>query len=457
MAAKAIVGPVVGKVTENSARILLEASENTTVDGFAIAMVGQTTAPIQATVDLKRGIPGILRFRGLKPNTRYIIYFSGIRAQPATFKTFSKDHSRMNIGVVSCNKPGCCQETDLWGDLYHRYVKTGEMDLLLHVGDQVYGDEAYSKAVRKLEGRRVGTKAQQHHILELYREIYRTNWGFETTRQVLASVPSLMMWDDHEIRDDWGSLPGDKNPNSQAYHIGTLARQVYREYQRQLWDDDVIPPAGQLEDHYHAWGDIGVLFVDQRGGRSFESDPARPYLSIQQWERIRRSLAPSGELGNVRALVVVSTVPLVYLGSTVGNLFASHSDDRPDHWSYKPHQPEQIEMLRLLRRWKQGKTPNGESRELLVVGGDVHMATHTEVKHRNKTIFEQLITSPITNRPPGWLQYTLMKGVLELDQTISKSYSFEHSGYSNNRNFGFIEARCSPNRVPRLDAGLYQG
>ena len=43
-------------------------------------------------------------------------------------------------------------------------------------------------------------------------------------RKVLAQVSSLMILDDHEIRDDWGSDECDRDKNSTEYYIGTLAR-----------------------------------------------------------------------------------------------------------------------------------------------------------------------------------------------------------------------------------------
>ena len=46
-----------------------------------------------------------------------------------------------------------------------------------------------------------------------------------------------MIWDDHEIRDDWGSRDERQDPGARRT-IGRIARRVYREYQRQLWTDE---------------------------------------------------------------------------------------------------------------------------------------------------------------------------------------------------------------------------
>jgi hypothetical protein len=271
---------------------------------------------------------------------------------------------------------------------------------------------------------------------------------------VLANVPNLMIWDDHEIRDDWGSHEADSDPTTTAHHIGTLAHGVFREYQRQLWEDSSAWPAQRFEGHCHKWGPIAVLFVDQRGGRSFERDKVRPYLGVPQWNRISEALGEGGDLDNVRALVVVTSAPLVYLGDLLTTKGAYFADDLKDHWAYGPNRAEQIQMLRTLRRWKTRK--DRPLRELLVVGGEVHIGCETDIKHERETIFRQLITSPITHKPPRWYEFQGLKALLELEEELTDSYSFEHSRYTRSRNYGLILARV-PNdekKRPKVSGGL---
>ncbi len=56
---------------------------------------------------------------------------------------------------------------------------------------------------------------------------------------MLAQVPRLTIYDDHEVRDDWGSRPEDSDPNSNEpdYLFGQLCKKAYYEYQRQLRED----------------------------------------------------------------------------------------------------------------------------------------------------------------------------------------------------------------------------
>lgn len=238
------------------------------------------------------------------------------------------------------------------------------------------------------------------------------------------------------------------------WSIGTLARQVYREYQRQLWDgfNPNKPPATGEEQHQHVWGSIGILFVDQRGGRSFGREPARPYLSTPQWEKIVAELK-TGDLSRLRALIVVTSVPLCYLGGKTTGLGTSLSDDLYDHWSHPKHAKEQIEMIRALRQWKEA---GQGQRELLVVGGDVHVGGHTQIEHLGATIFKQLITSPITNTPPKWYEFFGLKVLTETEEKLSSSYPYEHHDLTNKRNYGIILVRVPTTGIPRVEGPLVQ-
>ncbi len=445
------VGPVIGEVTATTARVLVELDRDGTLTALARSEQGDER---EARADLERHRPGVLRFQGLQPGRTYRLAFEGVReAPPGRFRTPSDSPTGLNLGVVSCNFTIRKGTKDLWADLCARYVRPGELDLLLHVGDQVYGDTVFQEAIGQLAGRSAPTRTQERRILDAYRDLYRWTWRHPPTREVLANVSNLMIWDDHEIRDDWGSREEDRDPASLEQIVGRLAWQVYREYTRQLWDDaepDALPELPS-EDHRHVWGPFGVLFLDQRGGRSFGYHEARPYLGRAQWQRLEADLGDAGRFAGVRALVVVTSVPLAYLGDVITTRGDFLANDLRDHWSYGPHQKEQIEMVRALRRWAQRRP--GE-RELLVVGGDVHLGGHTRILHRNQVAFRQLITSPITNTPPPWILFQGLRALLEVDQGLGETYRFEHSEFTNRRNYGIVLLRSSPNAPPHIDASL---
>ena len=45
--------------------------------------------------------------------------------------------------------------------------------------------------------------------------------------KVISHVPQLMLWDDHEVRNDWGTFPEDHVVDSVNWKVGKAARQAY--------------------------------------------------------------------------------------------------------------------------------------------------------------------------------------------------------------------------------------
>lgn len=444
---KITLGPVIGKVTDTAARILIEVDSDAQVTCDASA-AGQNA--VTQTSNFTKDRPSVFTLTGLVPETEYEITFKGVTANypKGRVKTFATNATSLNVAAVSCNFLGRRGASDLWADLRDRYVIPGDVNLLLHVGDQIYGDATFARSLTIIKSSQPKTKkAQDEQILEAYRRLYRAWWAEPATREVLANVSNLMIWDDHEIRDDWGSRPEDSNPDSVEYRIGTLARQAYREYQRQLWDD---LPHSDAEHHFHVWGNIGVLFCDLRGGRSFTRDAARPYLSTPQWNDISTALT-TGVFSTVRALIVVTSVPLVYLGRHITDLGTSAADDLFDHWSHPLHNKEQVEMVRALREWKEAAPGQ---RELLVVGGDVHVGGETRIMRDKTAIFKQLITSPITNTPPKWYAFYGLLVLTKAEEDLTGSYSYKHHDFTNKRNYGIIVVRVPPLGTPKVEGTL---
>ncbi len=80
-------------------------------------------------------------------------------------------------------------------------------DLLLMIGDQVYADED-APETRKFIRERRGTDGEPGDEVadfEEYTRLYRETWGDETIRWLLSVVPSAMIFDDHDVHDDWNT------------------------------------------------------------------------------------------------------------------------------------------------------------------------------------------------------------------------------------------------------------
>ena len=80
-------------------------------------------------------------------------------------------------------------------------------DLLLFLGDQVYADETTEEMRAFISSRRdidepPGTELKDY---QEYAELYRLAWTDPVNRWLLSTVPSAMIFDDHDIRDDWNT------------------------------------------------------------------------------------------------------------------------------------------------------------------------------------------------------------------------------------------------------------
>ncbi|MFE9653513.1 alkaline phosphatase D family protein [Micromonospora sp. NPDC006431] len=81
-------------------------------------------------------------------------------------------------------------------------------DLLVLLGDQVYADVT-SPTVRRLLRRRrrrpKGAPATQVVSFDEYTKLYLESWRDPEIRWLLSTVPSVMIFDDHEVIDDWNT------------------------------------------------------------------------------------------------------------------------------------------------------------------------------------------------------------------------------------------------------------
>lgn len=190
-------------------------------------------------------------------------------------------------------------------------------DLLLWVGDQIYADEVSPKTREYIEKRRDTSKAPGCMALDFeeYTKLYLESWNEPLTRWLLSTVSSAMIFDDHDIHDDWN----------------TSATWVEQMRATDWWDDHIVgglmsywiyqhvgnlSPAEQAEDglldrlqklgdgtgvlrsyargsdreeFYSRWSyhrDIGrtrVLVIDSRCGRVLE-EGKRSMLDEDEWQ-----------------------------------------------------------------------------------------------------------------------------------------------------------------------------
>ncbi|URM91548.1 alkaline phosphatase family protein [Streptomyces sp. MRC013] len=80
-------------------------------------------------------------------------------------------------------------------------------DVLLLLGDQVYADKPSEATRRWLAGRRdlAEPPGAQVADYEEYTRLYYESWLDPGVRWLLSTVPSMMIFDDHDVIDDWNT------------------------------------------------------------------------------------------------------------------------------------------------------------------------------------------------------------------------------------------------------------
>ncbi|GLY94609.1 alkaline phosphatase [Actinoplanes sp. NBRC 103695] len=99
-------------------------------------------------------------------------------------------------------------------DAYARRLMTDPQDpdlrpdLIVLLGDQVYADKPTAKIRKFLKRRRAaGYHGPDDEVVSFdeYTKLYLESWRDPEVRWLFATVPSVMIFDDHEIIDDWNT------------------------------------------------------------------------------------------------------------------------------------------------------------------------------------------------------------------------------------------------------------
>jgi hypothetical protein len=188
-----------------------------------------------------------------------------------------------------------------------------------------------------------------------------------------------MVWDDHDIRDGWGSQ-GDEHIYRDTYF--RAARDAYIAHQIRRgpreWGKDLESMDRSLYQAFRLKG-IPVFVLDERNDRDV-SVPA--VLGAEQWQ-VLRSWFAGLDPKRSRYYILVSSVPIFYRVAERVNIAASFSDeirdDLLDTWTSEPSAPEWRELVNeIVAAWERGL-------RAIVVSGDYHMSSICRVTARSGT------------------------------------------------------------------------
>ncbi len=318
-------------------------------------------------------------------------------------------------------------------------------DALFLLGDQVYADEVSPGTREFIRSRRDTSKPPGDRVLdyEEYARLYRESWGEPVIRWLLSTVPTAMIFDDHDVHDDWNiSAAWLEEARSKSWwhrravagimsywvyqHLGNLAPEA-------LEADDLYP---RIRGNVHAtkvlrefaakvdstgngtrWSfcrDVGnsrILFIDSRAGRVVEPGN-RSMVDEEEWEWIGEHAR-----GDFDHLVISTTVPYLLspgfhhleawnervcdgawgpLAAKLGEKARRAADF--DHWACFDRSFQLLrELIEEVGSGKHGQPPAS----IVVLSGDVHHAYLAEIGFRPGTGMRsaayQAVCSPYRN------------------------------------------------------------
>ena len=258
-----VIGPLLRHVDETSATLWCEVSRRATVR----VAIGDRTWSADTFV-VHGHHYALVAVDGLGPGERheYVVTVDDRRAwpdpaspyPPPTIRTHDPDAPlRIAFGSCRVSVPHDAEHHASFGvDALRTYGLhlAGHPDepeeprpgLLLLLGDQVYADET-SEAMRDfISSRRDPEQAPWWELkdYEEYAELYRLAWSDPATRWLLSTLPSAMIFDDHDVRDDW---------NTSAEWRADMAATDW-------WHDRIVGALASYWVHQH----LGNLTPDER-------------------------------------------------------------------------------------------------------------------------------------------------------------------------------------------------
>ena len=327
-------------------------------------------------------------------------------------------------------------------------------DLMLFLGDQVYADSTSDQMREFIRSRRDirDEPGAELKNFEEYAHLYRLSWSDPANRWLLSTLPSAMIFDDHDIRDDWNSSRSWKQDMEQTIwwherivaglgsywiyqHLGNLSpdeRAADPLWQRiaahtGLEELDITADLDRFAERVDAapeeyrwsycrdWDTVRLIVVDSRASRTLDPE-ARALLDPPENAWLDEHMQ-----GGFRHLLVATSLPFllpmglhhveawneVYSSGERGQIRAWLGERLRravdlEHWAAFQ------QSFQDVARWstevadgQRGPAPQS----VTFLSGDVHFSYVSEVERENGSRILQAVCSPIRNPLPRLMRY----------------------------------------------------
>jgi len=432
--------------------------------------------------------PSVIRTRGPDTADRLRVIFGSCR-YPKTGD--AKIDEKLGLDALDCYAARLTElPVDEWPDA------------LLLLGDQVYADELTPEARRHLAGRRSSGRRPPDEVVTFseYEGLYRHTWGDPEIRWILSTLPTAMIFDDHDIRDDWNtSAPWRAEVNAKPWwrdriraglgsywvyqHLGNLSPGELaddEDYQKVLAaDGDCWPHLVELADRADTEVDGGkglrfsfrwdlgrsrLIMVDSRNARILESGE-RKMLGDREFAWLENQV--NDGLETLDHLLIGSSLPWLLppvLGDiqTVNEIGADRDGVRGrlaekvrqtadlEHW---PAFVKSFLRLSELIRHAASQAPRGPA-TVSVLSGDVHhsYAARADFDGAPTARVHQLVCSPVHNYVPAFVKPVFRLGWSPRAARVTRRWARRHGAPVLPMSWRNLSGPLFGNTIATLDA-----
>lgn len=310
---------------------------------------------------------------------------------------------------VSCDMLEAEASSSLWKKIQK---EVDNPTVILHLGDQIYGDECYRSSVGYLSG--ISGEIYPLHrnmVIEKYCKRYTDTWSRYSSVTSLCS--NLYLWDDHEIVNDYDHTTATETEKL----VAECAAQVYHDFQHCALVD---------KDQDFSWttmvDDICIIAVERT---------VQPVSVAMVLDRLE-------ECGTDKVCLCFSSGPIPKPSGVFGSIYSRLSGEPAVTEGKFWDMDELTNLYEGCCSWMEAK----EGRKLAIVGGDLHFGTYGVVSNGNVK-FPVVVSSPISNQPTfdRWLASMGMKTAI-LGSTV-----FTPMASDSRRCYATISTEDYPNKV----------
>ena len=371
------------------------------VQVFADATLKQMVHIQDIATDASRGHSVHVQLQHLQPATTYWYRFKQGDAFSAVGRTRTAPATHANVSQLRIALASC-QHYEQGQYVAHEEIAKQALDFVLFVGDYIYESSNAQYAIRK-------HNTDEPKTLPEYRQRYEQYKRDPALQAAHAAHPWVLMWDDHEVVNDYANDQDRHYTEPQQFLLRRAAAyQAYFEHQPIMISPDANQPASmKLYDHF-VWGNLADLWtLDCRQYRSPQAcrDPVRgggrmvlqceelsaPYRSMLGLEQ-ERWLTQSLQTATRRwkLLAQATQISSTSVPSPGGRSYWN------DAWDGYPQARQ-----RLLQTVRDAKLRN-----VVTLGGDVHcnVAAPLRLEPNNAQspiVASEFVTTSITSRGLG--------------------------------------------------------